>query len=217
MALVVGREQRFVRVAGGLPPLRFHGGTALKRLRTLRRGGGDYFLRAAGIRPGDAVLDCTAGQLADALVAAWAVGPRGRVLALESSVPMYALLEFGVQHLLRDEPLAAEALERVEVRLADHREVLAGLPAGSFDVVAFDPMFRTPGRCSPGFATVRAIADYRPLEAAVLREAVRVARRRVVVKDHPSGEELVRLGLARWPDPRRRPPVAFGIVDVARE
>ncbi|HSN15604.1 MAG TPA: hypothetical protein VLT61_13305, partial [Anaeromyxobacteraceae bacterium] len=45
----------------------------------------DPFFEAADLRPGDAVLDCTLGLGADALVAAVATGPAGRVVGIEGS------------------------------------------------------------------------------------------------------------------------------------
>jgi len=78
----------------------------------------DPFLDAAGIEPGDAVLDCTAGLGADALVAAAAAGPRGLVLALESSRALAAWTGEGLRRF------PAEAARRVEVRCADHLEHL---------------------------------------------------------------------------------------------
>ena len=156
----------------------------------------DPFLDAAGLLAGDAVLDCTVGLGADALVAAVAVGPGGRVVGVESSVPLAAWVAEG----LRRSPL--EAARRVEIRQGDHAEALAALPERSFDVVVFDPMFRH-ARAEPGgFAAVRRLADVRPLSPAALERARRVARRWVVVKDGAPGWDLTRLGLVPLPSAR---------------
>jgi SAM-dependent methyltransferase len=156
----------------------------------------DPFLEAAGIRPGDAVLDCTCGMGADALVAAAAAGPDGRVVALESSAALAAWTGEGMRRY------PAEASRRVEVLYADHAEWLARAPARSFDVVVFDPMFRH-ARAEPGgFEVVRRLSDPRPLSPAALAEARRVATRWVVVKDGAPGWDLARLGLAPLPSAR---------------
>ena len=73
---VAGAEQRWHPGMGGLRAKRFLAGERIT---------GDSFLEAARLRPGDAVLDCTLGLGADALVAAAAVGPGGRVVGLEGS------------------------------------------------------------------------------------------------------------------------------------
>ena len=174
----------------------------LKRTLAAARGGPDRpterdpMLEAAGIRPGDAVLDATLGLGADALVAAGACGPDGRVLACEASGALAAWVAEGLRRL------PVEAAGRVEVRAADHAALLATLPGGSFDVVLFDPMFRH-ARAEPGqFDVVRRLADPRPLQAETLMAARRVARRWVVVKDGAPGWDLARLGLAPLPSAR---------------
>ena len=177
---------------------RWSAGMGLIRMkRTLARLAGrpvsptdrDPFLEAAGLLPGDEVLDATLGLGADALVAAAACGPAGRVVALEASRPLAAWVAEGLRRL------GAEPARRIEVRAGDHLEALAALPDRSFDVVAFDPMFRH-ARAEPGgFDLVRALADARPLRAEALVEARRVARRWVLVKDGAPGWDLARLGL----------------------
>jgi SAM-dependent methyltransferase len=178
------------------------GALRLKRLLDERAGkrvdpaARDPFLDAAGIRQGDAVLDCTAGLGADALLAAAAAGPGGRVLALESSQALAAWTGEGLRRY------AAEAARRVEVRHADHGEFLARAEPRSFDVIVFDPMFRH-ARAEPGgFDVVRRLSDPRPLSPEALAAARRVARRWVLVKDGAPGWDLTRLGLIPMPSAR---------------
>lgn len=192
-ALVDGAEER--RWSPGMGFLR------ARRARARAAGGGDAttrdtFLEAAGIEPGDEVLDCTLGLAADALVAAVAAGPRGRVVGLEASPALAAWVAEGLRRL--DD----EAAARIEVRAGDHGEVLARLPERSFDVVVFDPMFRHARAEPAGFDLVRRLADPRPLSREALDRARRVARRRVVVKDGAPGWDLARLGLAPLPSAR---------------
>jgi 16S rRNA (guanine1516-N2)-methyltransferase len=193
-----------ILTAGGVSQ-RWSAGMGLIRMRrTLARLGGrpvsptdrDPFLEAAGIRPGDAVLDATLGLGADALVAAAACGPDGRVVALEGSPVLAAWVAEGLRRL------DAEPARRVEVRAGEHLAALAALPSRSFDVVAFDPMFRHARAQPGGFDLVRALADPRPLEPMAVVEARRVARRWVVVKDGAPGWDLARLGLAPLPSAR---------------
>jgi 16S rRNA (guanine1516-N2)-methyltransferase len=172
-----------------------------KRLRARRRGASDPtthdpFLEAAAIREGDAVLDCTLGLGADALVAAVAVGPRGRVVGVESSPAIAAWVAEGLRRL------PDEAAHRIEIRSADHARVLDELPDASFDVVVFDPMFRHARAEPAGFDLLRRLGDPRPLSPEALRRARRVARRAVVVKDGAPGWDLARLGLVPLPSAR---------------
>ncbi|MGB8929791.1 MAG: class I SAM-dependent methyltransferase, partial [Anaeromyxobacteraceae bacterium] len=150
----------------------------------------------SGIRPGDAVLDCTLGLGADALVAAVAAGAAGRVVGIEGSVPLAAWVGEG----LARSPLPGA--NRIEVWAGDHAALLESLPERSFDVVCFDPMFRH-ARAEPGgFDVVRALADARPLSREAVELARRVARRWVLVKDGAPGWDLARLGLTPLPSAR---------------
>ena len=167
-----------------------------KRLLEGERSTRDGFLEAAAILPGDAVLDCTLGLGADALVAAAAAGPEGRVVGLESSPALAALAAEGFARL--DHPAA----RRVEVRRADAGAFLAAAPARSFDLVVFDPMFRHGRAEPPGFDLVRRLGDPRPLAPETLARARSVARRAVLVKDGTPGWDLARLGLAPLPSAR---------------
>jgi 16S rRNA (guanine1516-N2)-methyltransferase len=189
--------------SGAETPTRWSAGMgALRARRAATRGAGrgvptdrDPFLEATGIRPGDAVLDCTLGLGADALVAAVAAGPSGRVVGIESSHALAAWVEGGLRR-------AGGPARRVEVVAGDHAAVLDRLPDASFDVVVFDPMFRH-ARAEPGgFGPVRRLADARPLSAAAVARARRVARRWVVVKDGAPGWDLARLGLVPLPSAR---------------
>jgi 16S rRNA (guanine1516-N2)-methyltransferase len=175
----------------------FHGGMAhLRRLR-LAAGEGDTFVRMAELRSGDAVLDCTLGLGQDALVASRAVGPSGRVVGVEKSLALYALVSEG----LKTYELGPDSCP-VEVVHADAREYLGSLPAGSFDIVFFDPMFGRPRRAQPGFDVLRRFADYAPLTPELLTEGRRVARRWVVVKGARYSDDLRKLGLQPEPGPR---------------
>ena len=179
-------------------------GMALLRLLRARRGETDPLVTAAGLRAGDRVLDATLGLGGDALIASQATA--ARVVGLESS----SLLAAFAQAALRRLPEAArEAGTRIEVVRADHREFLRAQADGSFDVVLLDPMFRRAAEAGPLFELLRAYADHEPLAAATLREARRVARRGVLVKDAAPGPELQRLGLAPLLS-RRSAAIAFG-------
>ena len=165
------------------------GALRVKRLAIGERVTGDPFLAAARLRPGDAVLDCTLGLGADALVASAAVGPGGRVVGLESSPALAAWVAEGLARL------PGRAASGVRVACADHASWLYAAPDRSFDVVVFDPMFRHARPGTPGFDLLRRLADPRPLSREALDRARRVARRGVLVKDGTPGWDLARLSL----------------------
>jgi 16S rRNA (guanine1516-N2)-methyltransferase len=179
-------------------------GMAFLRVLRARKGEIDPLVAHAGLKPGETVLDATLGLGGDALLAAQATGTR--VVAIESDPVIAAFTYAALRRLPKH---GREPASRVEVIRADHHVWLAHQPDGSFDVVLFDPMFRKAGDAGPLFELLRAHADHAPLDPATLREAQRVARRGVLVKDSARGEELQRLGLTPRLT-RRSAAIAFG-------
>lgn len=179
-------------------------GMAFLRLLRARRGETDPLVAHAGLKAGESVLDATLGLGGDALVAAGVTG--APVLGLEKDGVLGAFTQAGLRRLPGH---GREPGGLVQVVRADHRSFLREQPGRSFDVVLFDPMFRRPGDAGPLFELLRAHADHAPLDAETLREARRVARRGVLVKDSAQGDELRRLGLVPLLS-RRSAAIAFG-------
>lgn len=132
------------------------------------------FIRALGTCT--SIVDCTLGLANDALHAAVTLGCH--VLGAEGNQVIHALLEEGLRRLARSYPAA----ERIDLVNGDAIEVLRGLDPRSRDVVFLDPMMSQPRRSAPSFAVLRAFAVPEGASAALLREAGRVARSRVVLK-----------------------------------
>lgn len=181
--------------------LRFQPGIAHLRVKRLDAGVlEDTMLRLAELQPGESVLDCTLGLAQDALVAARAVGPTGRVVGLEKSFALYAVVSAGLA--AHDQgPRSC----RIDVRHADAAEFLAAQPDRAFDCVLLDPMFERPGKSQPSFEVLRRYADHAPLTPQVLAQARRVAGRVVVIKSRKGTGELERLGLTPEPGSRYSP------------
>lgn len=167
--------------------LRFTPGMAALRIKRIEAGYplDDHLLKLTELTAGDTVLDGTLGLGADALVCAHVVGPRGQIIGIESSLPIFALVSEGVK------PLKLS----LQVRHGDARELMASMASRSVDCVVLDPMFDAPKKASPHFELLRKFADHRPLDLETLAQARRVARRWVVVKGGRYSQEFQRLGL----------------------
>lgn len=194
--LVVTTEGLRLYPPDSAEPFYFHPSTAYLRVMRLRSGGSDKLLDAAGVEPGDTVLDCTAGLGADAIVFAYAAGPRGRVIALESEPLVALIVGEGLAHYESGLEELDAAMRRIELVQADHKDYLLSLPDKSVDIVYFDPMFRESIESSIAISPLRKIANNRPLDPAVIREACRIARKRVVLKEQANSGEFERLGFA---------------------
>ena len=179
-------------------------GMAVLRVLRAARGEVDPIVAHAGLRPGDTVLDATLGLGGDALIAAHATGRR--VVGLESDGTIAAFTQASLRRLGNH---GREPGRNVEIIRADHRAWLREQPDSSFDVVLLDPMFRRSGDAASLFDLLRFHAEHAPLDPRTLREAQRVARRGVLLKDAARGEELQRLGVVPRLS-RRSAALAFG-------
>lgn len=194
--LVIGSTDVYHEPANGLEFF-FHPNLAKMRIGNMKGGKPDHLVSAMGLREGDHVLDCTLGFAAEAIVCAWVVGESGRVVGLEKS-PIIAFL--AIQGLRRMETVSkafTALMRRIEAIHADHMEYLLQCADKSFDLVYFDPIFDEPLRKSQSMAPLRAVAEREPLSEDAVREAVRVAKRRVVIKQRRNTELWTRIPVTR--------------------
>ncbi len=192
-AVIVTRDEwRYQDVHGNR--FFFHPNMAALRIKHLMQGQSDSLVEAAGIRPGDHILDCTLGLAADSIVAAFAAGEEGRVVGLESEPVIAAIVRHGLRTYQTERTELNRAMRRVEALRGDYRDFLPNLPDNSFDVVMFDPMFRETVKESAAMQLLKPIANPDPLDEHSVREAVRVARRLVLLKERVKSGEFERLG-----------------------
>ncbi|WJW74809.1 class I SAM-dependent methyltransferase [Thiohalobacter sp. IOR34] len=174
--------------AGPRPPgavrVDFAGG-ALAHRRRFGGGRGQPLARAVGMRPGfdPWIWDATAGLGRDAFVCA-SLGCR--VTLCERSPWLAALLEDGLRRAAADPELAPWLTARMQLCFGDAAERLAVLPVAERpDTVYLDPMY-PPGK--PGVQVKKGMRALQELigpdrdSLRLLEVALRVARRRVVVK-----------------------------------
>jgi hypothetical protein len=209
--VVVGpREIRLMQE--GQQPFYFHPSMALVRLKRLIAGGNDTLLAVSDVKPGDTVLDCTAGLCSDSLVFSYAVGERGCVTALEASRLLHAIVREGLRTYETGIPDIDQAMRAIQPAHGRHTEHLASMRNNSVDIVYFDPMFERPVTTSSSMVPLRSQALREPLSADAVREAIRVARKKVVLKDHRDSGRFERLGfrLARV----SASSVAYGVIDI---
>ncbi|CAM2787267.1 class I SAM-dependent methyltransferase [Paenibacillus sediminis] len=192
--------------------LHFHPSMGFVRAKRLLKGESDPMLDAARVEPGDIILDCTAGLGTDAIVFALKVGSRGKVIALESSLTLYTMLKEGLEHYKTGLYEVDEAMRRIEVKRAHHLTILTQLPDNSVDVVYFDPMFRDPIAESSSIKPLRKYANHEALHIESIREACRVARKCVLLKEKRDSEEFERLGFKQMS--RGSSKIAYGVIDV---
>lgn len=175
----------------------FHPNMAFHRIRNLQQGGTDMLAAVCGLEEGMTFLDGTLGLASDALTAACVVGNSGRVIGVEKSLPLYLLVREGLKFYAEREPDLREVTARMELHHADNLDFLRTCTDGCCDVLYFDFMFHRPVSASFGIEVIRNYAAYDAITEAHIAEAVRAARRRVVVKTDRKGHRtLAEFGFA---------------------
>ncbi|WP_151736274.1 class I SAM-dependent methyltransferase [Paenibacillus tengchongensis] len=213
-----GREilvvlQETVRLlVSGAEPLEFHPSMGFVRAKRILKGEPDPLIEAAGMEPGDSVLDCTAGLGSDSLLFAVYGGAGSEITALESSLPIYSLLCAGMDSYVSGLAEVDHALRRIRVMHSDHLSYLRAQPDNSVDVVYFDPMFRSPLTDSAAISPLRRFANPEALAEGSVAEALRVARKRVVLKEKAQSGEFARLGFTE--QKRGSAKTSYGVIEL---
>lgn len=208
---IYGEQDIKVYRNGWKEPFFFHPNFSKVRIKRLLNGDNDRMTEVCNLSPGDSFLDGTLGLGADAIVASHVVGPTGRVVGVEAEKWVYEVVSDGLKRRKDDFLPLLEAMHRVEVVHADILSYLQQCDDCSFDVVYFDPMFRKTVEQSSGISVLRHLSDDRPLSPLVVKEACRVARKSVVLKDRKESSEFQRLGFRTFPVGNR---IMYGVIHI---
>ena len=85
-------------------------------------------------------------------------------------------------------------MRRIELKSSLALDFLKTLPDNSYDCVYFDPMFEENISESHGIKGLAGLAVYEPLSEETIHHAYRVARERVVLKDHYRSSRFEQFG-----------------------
>ena len=190
----------------------FHLNMAQLRILNLNRNQKDHMVEAMDLKPKMSVLDCTLGLGTDATVASYIVGENGKVVCLESATLIYLITKYGLANFNHDNIAINHSLRRIESFNLHYLDYLKAQGDNSFDIVYFDPMFRKPIQDSANFKPMRAIANMEQLQSKALVEALRVAKKRVVIKETKDSMEFERLNISQIYGGKYSS-VSYGVID----
>ncbi|WEG10854.1 class I SAM-dependent methyltransferase [Pullulanibacillus sp. KACC 23026] len=192
--IVVGKDGISIVPLDEETALFFHPNVAMIRAKRLLKGEKEALVSIAKLKEGMSFLDCTLGLASDSLVASLAVGPNGSVIGIEGNQLLYLLAREGLASFSSGNMTIDQAMRRITVVNCDHLSFLKKSEDRSVDVVYFDPMFETAIAASNGINSIRGQAIRSDLTKEVIEEAKRVARQRVVLKDHWKSLRFEKLG-----------------------
>lgn len=213
--LVVGKNRLEMYPMNRSPSFFFHPNSAMFRVKRILRGESEPFLEATKLQKGMSFLDCTLGIGADSIVASVVTGGSGIVIGTEGNRYIAYLVQQGLQQWDSSIAQMNEAMRRIQVVHADYRSFLSSLPDRSFDVVYFDPMFEQSIVESDGIQGIKSFALYTELTEDVIREAKRVARKRVVLKDHWQSSRFAQFGFFVYV--RKTAKFHFATIELSQE
>ncbi|MET3644217.1 class I SAM-dependent methyltransferase [Streptococcus gallinaceus] len=203
-ALIVYRE-KLIFVAYNGRELIFHPDTAMLRIKALH----DPLVDVMGENPKE-VLDCTMGLASDSLVMAVA---GHKVTAIESQLIPYLVVSQGLQTHISGHAKLDAAMRSIQAIRADYQHFLSLQASDSFDVLYFDPMFSERIAASDNLAGLESVANPTRLTAAVLEEAKRVAREKIIIKAYFRDTVFEELGFERMVRPNQK--FHYGVIELA--
>ncbi|GAA0348292.1 class I SAM-dependent methyltransferase [Bacillus carboniphilus] len=209
--LVVGKNRLEYFPIGYQEPIFFHPSSAMFRVKRLVREEKDPLIEVCKLEKGDSFLDCTLGLCSDSIVAAYHVGEKGHVVGLEVNQILSHIVKTGLKTWDTTYSPLLDALNRIEVINTSFHEYLSNLPDQSFDCVYFDPMFEHTIEESESMRKWERLADYSTIDERVVREACRVAKKRVVLKAHYRSHWFEEFGFTRLP--RKSAKFHFGFIE----
>ncbi len=168
----------------------FHPGLVKIRLLNFIRTGKEAMVEAMDLKKGDRVLDCNLGLAQDAIIAAFVA--EEDVVGVEKDPVIGEIVRRGLEVYKPKGKLsvAQEAFRKIKVNIGDNAEFLTAFPDNSFDIVYFSPMFIKPKWKCDVMQPFREVAVKDFVFPKTLKEAERVAKKRVVIKINKGIKEM---------------------------
>lgn len=213
--LVIGKERLELHTREGKgEPFFFHPNSASFRIKRLMRGETDPLIEAAGLKEGMTFLDCTLGLASDSIIASHIVGEAGNVTGIEANKYISHILTHGLKEWVSPLQALNSAMNRITVLNGQFQEELKKIPDDAFDVVYLDPMFEEALADSHGINPIRQWASYTGVTKEGIEEAKRVAKNRVVLKEHYQSPLFEEMGFEVLKRPSAK--FHFGLIDLKK-
>lgn len=161
----------------------------------------------------DSVLDCTLGLATDSIVFASIAGESGRVVGTEVNKYIACITKNGLKDYEEVDEQTKIFMSRIEVINSSYEEYISRQQDNSFDVVYFDPMFKTPNKKSVAINSLRPFAEQEGLKKEIIIEALRVCKKRVVIKERVGSGEFERLGIKKCYGSSKFGSIAYGVIE----
>lgn len=209
--LVVEKDK--IVIKGEDSTLFWHPNMSELKIKSINKGNKESIMEATKLKKGDSVLDCTLGLAGDSLVFASVVGEKGYVVGIEVNKYIAYLTKNGLETYRNDNCEAEVYMKNIQVVNESYEDYLFRQSDNSFDIVYFDPMFKKPNKKSTSINSFRAFADHKGLTREILMEALRVCRKRVVVKERHEINDFEKLGIKEYYGSKKSGSIIYGVIE----
>ncbi|WP_411842094.1 class I SAM-dependent methyltransferase [Salinicoccus sp. HZC-1] len=209
---IVGRNKITIIPLSTKEHIYFHPNLSMIRAKRLLKGEKDTFIEAAKLAENMSILDCTMGLAADSIIASLITKQQGKVTSIEANPLLYMLVTEGLKIYQSNVVEINDAMRRIQTIHADHHDYLKELPDNSYDIVYFDPMFQESIESSSAIQKINNQTLKIDIKAETIEEAKRVAKQRIVLKDHWKSQRFKNLGFEQIK--RKTSQVHYGYIDT---
>lgn len=206
-------EKNNIVIKGIDSTLFWHPNMTELKIKSIKDGNKESMIEAADLKKGDRILDCTLGFAGDSIIFASVVSDTGRVVGTEVDKYIAYLTKDGLENYDEVNPETKKYMKSIEVINKSYEEYLSKQEANSFDVVYFDPMFKEPNKKSSSINSFRAFADHEGLTKEIIEEALRVCKRRIVIKERFGFNDLEKLGVEKYYGSSKRGGIVYGVIE----
>lgn len=182
----------------------FHPDTAMLRIKSSHDALSDL-LGKEPLR----ILDTTMGLASDSIVMAYAGHD---VTAVESNLMIHFIVSEGLKSYQSGSDALNKAMRSIKTVCAENLAYLKELPNDSFDVVYCDPMFSERITESKNLDGLRQYANNKAFSEEFLKEAKRVARKKIIIKAHFRDEVFEKYGFKQFVRPNQK--FHYGVIEI---
>lgn len=205
--LVVEKEK--IVIKGEESTLFWHPNMSELKIKSIRKGNKEPIIEATKLEEGNSILDCTLGLAGDSLVFSAVVGEKGSVVGTEVNKYIAYLSKCGLDNY----NINGTGINNIDVVNESYKDYLLKQSDNSFDVVYFDPMFKEPNKKSTSINSFRDFADHKGLTKESLSEALRVCKKRVVIKERRDSNDFEKLGIKECYGGKKSGAIIYGVIE----
>lgn len=155
------------------------------------------------------VLDTTMGLASDSIVMSHA---GHGVTAVESNPLIHFIVSEGLKSYQSGYDALNQAMRSIQTVCSENLAYLKKMPDNSFDVIYCDPMFSERITESKNLDGLRQYANEKAFSNEFLKEAMRVGRKKIIIKAHFRDEVFEKYGFKQFVRPNQK--FHYGVIEI---